>query len=103
LCQPRSLEALRGAVASLNAQADRLDSNQLKKLLSQIVPEYRPQFQAPEVLPEEAAAVPVAIRFQKLAPRPAEVPELRPQLQALEALMEMDKAASNPKLEAIPQ
>lgn len=98
MCQPRSLDALREALARLTEQADRLDSNQLKWRLSHIVPEYRPQFQEPETLPEEAGAVAVAIRFQKTPPRPADVPVARPQLQAVEALLELEKTAGNAKL-----
>jgi FlaA1/EpsC-like NDP-sugar epimerase len=99
LCEPRSIDALRAAVARLTEQADRLDSNQLKRLLSQTVPEYRPQFQEIPVLTPVSAAVPVPIRIQELTPQLSEEHNSHPQFEPAEALLELGQTGVDQKLE----
>jgi FlaA1/EpsC-like NDP-sugar epimerase len=100
LCEPRSIEALRGAVARLTEQADRLDSNQLKRLLSQTVPEYRPQFQEIDDPICQSAAVRRQIQIQQLKQPPLDIPDGPPQFETAESLLELDKSAGRTDLEA---
>ena len=61
LCEPQPLDSVRRAVANLTEQANRLDSNRLKRLLSQAVPEYKPQFQEINGETSLASGVPAEI------------------------------------------
>jgi FlaA1/EpsC-like NDP-sugar epimerase len=99
VCEPRSIDALRAAVARLTEQADRLDSNQLKRLLSQTVSEYRPQFQEIPVLTSVSAGVSVPIKIQELTPQSPEEPNSHPQFEPAESLLELDQNGVDQKLE----
>jgi FlaA1/EpsC-like NDP-sugar epimerase len=50
VCEPQPLELIRAQILGLAEKADRLEADHLKRLLSQAVPEYKPQMTATPAL-----------------------------------------------------
>lgn len=98
ICQPRPLEAVLAALARLMDHADRMDSNQLKQLLRQVVPEYRPQFQEIE---ERVSLSAASLIGQSVALQQAlDGSNSHLQFDTAEPVLELDKSGDDTDLEA---
>jgi FlaA1/EpsC-like NDP-sugar epimerase len=99
ICEPHPLKAVRDALGRLMEQADRRDSNQLKRLLSQVVAEYKPQFQEIDDRELRSAAPAGQANIHNLKePRPEE-PNSHAQFDTAGTLLELDKPELDGTLE----